>query len=115
MRNYILITLLGLLAACTSIQPEHQKIDNEQVFTSLNCDELKQAIQDKNSQLADLQIQKKKANAGNAVSTVAALISLNPFALLDNERTGNLDKAIEEYTKRLTLLKKLEAEKCQLL
>lgn len=114
MQNYIMIIMIGFLTGCSSIQPTHQKLDNSQILTLSNCDQIQQSIQETSSQLSDLQSQKKKANTGNAVNTAAALLSLNPFALLDKDRTGKLDVSIKEYTERLDLLKNLKTKKCPL-
>ncbi len=112
MKNYLILIFTSFLVACSSVQPEHQKLDNTQLVNISNCDQIQQMIQQTKTQLTDLQSQKQKANTGNVVNTAAALLSLNPFALLDNDRTGKLDASIQEYTQRLNLLKQLQTEKC---
>lgn len=94
MKNYLILIFTSFLVACSSVQPAHQKLDNAQLTNMSNCDQIQQSLQLTQTQLADLQSQRKKASTGNAVNTAAALLSLNPFALLDNDRTGKLDESI---------------------
>lgn len=108
----IMLWIASLTLVACSAKPIHPATEVKALNELQDCEKLVQEIKINESKLGDLEYQKKKAKVGNSFTTAAALLSLNPFALLDNERTGDLNKAIEAKKKYLDELKTLNRQQC---
>lgn len=115
MKKYMVGLSVLLLAACSSVKPRHAAVDNDDLASLVQCDQIQIAQTETAEKLADLKQQKLGADAGNAVNTAGGLLSFNPLAAFDHTRTGDLEAVIQNYSERLDNLKKLgEAQRCQL-
>lgn len=115
MNKYIIIALTFTLTACSSVQPRHKAMDNSDLIAFTECSEFTEAQHNTSVALADLQQQKKAADASNAVNSAGMALSLNPLAAFDYTRTAELDEIIKSYTERLDKINELStAKKCPL-
>ena len=112
MKKLVPSLLVLLLSACASVTPHHSKVNNDDLNVLSDCAHIKTQLDDANKKLSELKTQKKASNAGDTVTAAAALLSLNPFALLDVTQTGELDESIVSYESRVTTLQKLHIETC---
>ena len=112
MKKLVPSLLVLLLSACASVTPHHSKVNNDDLNVLSHFTYIKTHLDDANKKLSELKTQKKASNAGDAVTAAAALLSLNPFALLDVTQTGELDESIVSYESRVTTLQKLHIETC---
>ncbi|MGL4674452.1 MAG: hypothetical protein ACRCXK_06290 [Wohlfahrtiimonas sp.] len=115
MKKYIIILLTLILAACSSVQPRHKAMDNNDLITFTECSEFAEAKHNTSLALADLQRQKKAADVDNALNSAGMALSLNPLNAFDFTRTTDLDETIKNYTERLDKINELStAKKCPL-
>jgi len=111
MKKYTIIALTLALSACSSVQPRHKAMDNSDLIAFTECSKFAEAKHNTTVALADLQQQKKAADASNAVNSVGMALSLNPLNAFDFTRTTELDETIKNYTERLNKINALSAEK----
>ncbi|MCX5468627.1 hypothetical protein [Acinetobacter nematophilus] len=109
---FIIFSFSFILTACNSIQPSHQNTETVDLSKLSNCEQINDTLKSTLVNLDELKKQKKITNTGNAMNAAAALLSLNPLALFDHSRTGDIDRLIENHSNQVVLLNKLQQEKC---
>lgn len=103
--------VLCLLSACAAA-PHIEAPDNSDLAKLDSCEAVQKALERSQNTLNALNAQKKRSNAGNALTVGAAMLALNPLMLFDIRRMEALDASIRSHQARTDALTEKQRQLC---
>lgn len=112
--SLMLVTTLAsvLTTGCVNTQSVLIPANNQDIQSLNDCVQIHDRITDANENIRQLTIQQQNANANNAATLAAALLSLNPFMLINLDRQADVSEVRASYEARLQQLTERLQSQC---
>lgn len=113
MKKLLSVLVLSLMLTACASTPHYDKAENLDLTQFNDCAAIETALNKAQSNFKALKAQKNSNNAGNAVTVAGALLALNPFMLLDINRTDKITEHMESYQKQIAELQAKQKQLCE--